>query len=320
MTESMIEQENDELEVLSFGEYLSIERKKQNISIAEVAQAVHLSEKIIDAIERSDVEQLPQPTFVQGYLRAYAKYLGISADPVLQEYAQSVPHQKEADLKLRSKLPGEASSNSPIVKMITILLLVLMVSAALYASFDYYKNAISSDDAESNDLATLSLPEVESYAQETVEPDASPESQQPLEVENIEEQNNIMDVDPVGSELSDKIAKQQTGEAVVIDDEGNQKPKNLLTSEGDDELELFAAQVSWVEVDDANGENLYYDLLQTDHRIVLKGAAPFKIFLGDAPQIKVKINNLSVSVEKYIRSNNIANFSISVDQQQVVFH
>ena len=73
--------------MLSFGEHLYVERKKQNLSVADVAKAIHLSEQVIDAIDRSDVEQLPQPAFVQGYLRAYAKYLGISEAMVLDEYA-----------------------------------------------------------------------------------------------------------------------------------------------------------------------------------------------------------------------------------------
>lgn len=330
MTESTIDQENNELEVLSFGEYLSVERKKQNLSIADVAKGILLSEKVIDAIEMSDIEQLPQPTFVQGYIRAYAKYLGISDSTALEAYAQAAPHKQEADLHPRSKLPSEASSNSPIVKMITILLLVLMVAAALYASFDYYKNAILTNDAEPDNRASLSLPEMESYEQDSEEHDVLSRLQDPIKIDqnieaqetivNAEEQNNGVDVEAAGLEGSTNIAEQRVEDALAMVGEGDQKSKNLLTSEGDDELELIAAKVSWVEVDDANSKNLYYDLLQKGQRLTLKGTAPFKVFLGDAPQVKVKINNVSANIEKHIRSNNIANFSISVDQQQVVFH
>ena len=322
MTEpSKTEQENDENHELSFGERLCVERKKQNLSIADVATAIHLSEKVVDAIERSDMEQLPQPTFVQGYLRAYAKYLDISDALVLEGYARAVPHQQEAGLQLRSKLPDEASSNSPFVKMITILLLVLMVAAALYASFGYYKNAIVADDTELHDQALLSLPEAESLEQGSVEYDALPESYEQPEIEpNIEEQEPVMNADTNASELPTNIVEERAANAVLLDDAANQKQTNQLIAKGDDNLELSATQVSWVEVGDANGVNLYYDLLQEGQRIILKGTAPFKIFLGNAPQVKVKINDVSVNVEKYIRSNNIAHFSISVDQQQVVFH
>ncbi|MCK4705079.1 MAG: helix-turn-helix domain-containing protein, partial [Gammaproteobacteria bacterium] len=155
------EQLVEEKPALSFGEHLSTERKRQNISVAEVANSIHLAEKVIDAIERSDVNQLPQPTFVQGYLRAYAKYLDISEALILEAYAQTVPRQKETELQARSLSPDQINSNAPLVKMVTIALLVIMLVAALYASFDYYKSAIQTDEAERDNQTSLSLSESE---------------------------------------------------------------------------------------------------------------------------------------------------------------
>jgi len=314
--------------VFSFGECLQVERKKQNLSLAEVATAIHLSEKIVEAIESSDVEQLPQPAFVQGYLRAYAKYLGISEAKVLEEYSKAVPHKQEADLQPRSMLPSEASSDSPFVKTITILLLVMMVAAALYASFDYYKKAIMADETDQQDRAILSLPEADQSEQQDNDYDASSEFEIKEEViqqeanQEVDAKTPAVNADVKVSEPvpSSKIAVEQVSDKATADDAASQRPTNQLSVEGDDNLELFAEQVSWVEVDDVNAENLYYDLLQIDQRVILKGTAPFKIFLGNAPQVKVKINDMPVNIEKYIRSNNIAHFKISVDQQQIVFH
>ena len=322
MTESRgTDQDNEVNRVLSFGERLYVERKKQNLTIADIAKAIHLSEKVVDAIERSDVDQLPQPAFVQGYLRVYAKHLGISDALVLEEYAQVVPHQQEADLQPRSTLPSEASSNSPFVKMITILLLLLMVMAALYASFDYYKNAIVTNDVDPNDQTLLSLPEAELPEQVDIEYEIMPEPVEQVDVnQNVDVQELVVNAEINALELSVDIVEKQVPDTTLLDDAANKKLVNQLNAKGDDDLELSANQVSWIEVDDANSENLYYDLLQKDQRITLTGTAPFKIFLGNAPQVEVKINDVSVDIEKYIRSNNIAHFSISVDQQQIVFH
>ena len=325
MTESrMTEQENNENRVLSFGEHLYVERKKQNLSIADVAKAIHLSEKVIDAVERSDIEQLPQPAFVKGYLNAYAKYLGVSAALVLEEYTRAVPHQQEADLRPRSMLASEANSNSPLVKMITVLLLLLMIIAAVYASFSYYKNAIVENDTELEQQASFSMSETEFVGQDD---DVSSvlDEQSNVGLNGVEQEVIVVDeIDEVEviPPSSDVVVKDEVYEPdeVTQNEVENKKPINQLTVEGDDHLELFASQMSWLEVDDANGENLYYSLLEEDQQVKLSGTAPFKVFLGDAPQVKIKINDVSVNIEKYIRSNNIAHFSISVDQQQVVFH
>ena len=353
------EQLVEEKSVLSFGEHLSTERKRQNISVAEVAESIHLSENIIDAIERSDISQLPQPTFVQGYLRAYAKYLDVSEALVLEGYAQTVlPHDKETELQPRHSYPNEMNSNAPLVKMVTILLLVMMVVAALYASFDYYKSAIQTDEAELDNQTSLSLSEseltdqsdieydipseqagveqdiqadVEQDVQAGVEQDIQADVGQDIQTEvgqdiqtevgqDIVEQEILVNTAAEMPELTAVVSTENVPSKVVQENTANQKPVNQLVVEGDDFLEVFAAEASWLEVDDVNGENLYYSLLDQDQQITLKGTAPFRVFLGNAPHVKIKMNDVSVYVEKYIRSNNIALFKISVDQQQVVFH
>ena len=310
---------------LSFGEHLSAERKRQNISTTEVAKGIHLSENVIDAIERSDVNQLPQPTFVQGYLRAYAKFLGISEEVVLEEYAQAVPHEKETELQARAPSPDDMGIDTPLVKVITIALILIMVVTALYASFSYYKNAIVGDG-----LALDDVPFSESYLDEENDVEAeqsdigydvyatssedSDVAQDAVEQETIA--NDGVEIVPISSDI---ITDNVPDEAVQVETE-NQKPINKLVATGDEFLDLSATQVSWLEVDDANGVNLYYSLLESGQKIKLKGTSPFRVFLGNAPEVTVKINGVSVDIEKYIRSNNIAHFSISVDQQQVVFH
>lgn len=324
-----IEQVVEEKPVLSFGEHLSAERKRQNISTKEVAKGIHLSENVINAIESSDVNQLPQPTFVQGYLRAYAKFLGISEEVVLEEYAQTVPHEKETELQARAPSPDDMGIDTPLVKVITIALIMVMVVTALYASFSYYKNAINGDELALDDVPfSESYLDEDDYAEEeqsdvgydvyatsSEESDVVQDIVQDVVVEETIA-NDGVEIVPISSDI---ITDNVPDEAVQIDME-NQKPINKLVATGDEFLDLSASQVSWLEVDDANGVNLYYSLLEPNQKIKLKGTAPFRVFLGNAPEVTVKINGVSVNIEKYIRSNNIAHFSISVDQQQVVFH
>ena len=315
------EQTDNKKNVLSFGEHLYVERKKQNLSVADVAKAIHLPEQVIDAIDRSDVEQLPQPAFVQGYLRAYAKYLGISEAMVLDEYAQAVPHQQESDLQPRSTLPDEASSDTPFVKTITITLLLVMVVAALYASFDYYKKAFEEDESALDDQTSLSLPEVVETDQSQVEYGSQSEVDKHVETDSVEVKKEIVgknDVAIVEPPL-DIIVKDEQDQ-VVQEETVDQKLKNQLAVTGDDFLVMSTMQVSWVEVDDANGENLYYNLLPQDQSLNLQGTAPFKIFLGNAPEVSLEMNGLDVNIKNRIRSNNVAHFKVSVDQQQIVFH
>ena len=332
MTESNNTEHNaEDKHVLSFGEHLYLERKRQNFSIADVAKAIHLSEKIIDALERSDVAKLPEPAFVQGYLRIYAKYLGISEALVLGEYAHAVPHKLETELERRPTVRHQASSSSASVKMVTILLLLFTVAAALYATFSYYKEAMVLDEEpERDNQASLSLPDTLPMDQGSFEDsmlsDAPQQAEMDMEPAIIPQEEDKAEVEAVTEKPSVTAAPESTA---VVPQAPEQKPLPDVTAEqstpeqaiiGDDVLELSTEEVTWLEVVDANGESLYYNLLQQGQSLALKGVAPFRVFLGNAPPVTIRLNDIPVNIEKRIRSNNIAQFSISVDQQQVTFH
>jgi len=84
----------------SFGASLKRARELRGISLQEVAEATRIHPKYIDAIEREHFEQLPGLTFLKGYVRAYADYVGLSTDEVLLQLEPLI-------------LPGTPQENRP---------------------------------------------------------------------------------------------------------------------------------------------------------------------------------------------------------------
>jgi len=64
-------------ELASFGEELRREREIRGISLKEIADATKISKRFLEAIERNDHRTLPAPVFTRGFVREYAKYLGL---------------------------------------------------------------------------------------------------------------------------------------------------------------------------------------------------------------------------------------------------
>ena len=89
-----------------FGSVLEVARKSQNYSIDDVCRQLKIPVHTIIAIETNDISVLPPPTFTQGYIRTYAKFLEISEENVLAIYNQAVPHELAPKLKTRSNLSG----------------------------------------------------------------------------------------------------------------------------------------------------------------------------------------------------------------------
>src|SRR3954447_23506862 len=73
-------------ELASFGEELRREREIRGISLKEIADATKISKRFLDAIERNDHRTLPAPVFTRGFVREYAKYLGLSVDEIVHRY------------------------------------------------------------------------------------------------------------------------------------------------------------------------------------------------------------------------------------------
>src|SRR3954471_6323020 len=73
-------------ELASFGEELRREREIRGISLKEIADATKISKRFLDAIERNDHKTLPAPVFTRGFVREYARYLGLNTEEMGNRY------------------------------------------------------------------------------------------------------------------------------------------------------------------------------------------------------------------------------------------
>lgn len=82
----MAENDPSHSELASFGEELKREREIRGISLKEIADATKISKRFLEAIERNDHKTLPAPVFTRGFVREYARYLGLNAEEMVTRY------------------------------------------------------------------------------------------------------------------------------------------------------------------------------------------------------------------------------------------
>jgi cytoskeletal protein RodZ len=82
--------------VPSFGEELRKERELRGISLKEIADATKISKRFLEAIERNDLAALPAPVFTRGFVREYARYLGLNAEEMVGRYGEYLRHHEAA--------------------------------------------------------------------------------------------------------------------------------------------------------------------------------------------------------------------------------
>jgi cytoskeletal protein RodZ len=73
-------------ELATFGEDLRREREIRGISLKEISDATKISKRFLEQIEKNDYRTLPAPVFTRGFVREYARYLGLNAEEMVSRY------------------------------------------------------------------------------------------------------------------------------------------------------------------------------------------------------------------------------------------
>ena len=131
MNEQTLQLMNEQAELLKeMGEYLRRLRQQQAITLEEVASITMIPVRTLTAIEDGDMRRLPEPVYVQGFIRRYADAIGQDGS----EFANAFPtdtHHRVYKPRWRGRIEAQLR---PIHLYLLYTLLVLgSVSGLSYA-------------------------------------------------------------------------------------------------------------------------------------------------------------------------------------------
>ncbi|MGH7783800.1 MAG: helix-turn-helix domain-containing protein, partial [Candidatus Binatia bacterium] len=63
---------------LTLGEKLRKAREEQGISISEIAEQTRISPHYLECIEKNDFKTLPGGIFNKGFVKSFARYVGVN--------------------------------------------------------------------------------------------------------------------------------------------------------------------------------------------------------------------------------------------------
>ncbi len=115
------------------GEVLKQERERRGLTPEDIERATKIRVKLLLALEEGEYQKLPPPTFVRGFIKNYAEFLGLSKDGLLALYRREVDEKKTQNLIPRAVV-------SPIMSRLAVtprLVLILFVVFILVGFFVY---------------------------------------------------------------------------------------------------------------------------------------------------------------------------------------
>lgn len=95
----------------AFGDRLRREREMRGITLDEIAESTKISRRHLESLEKEDFESLPGGIFNKGFVRAYARFLGIDEDQAVADYAanshEAPPPEDKFPLEIHEEPEGK---------------------------------------------------------------------------------------------------------------------------------------------------------------------------------------------------------------------
>lgn len=286
---------SDDMVVLP-GERCRKAREAQGMTQAQAAQRLHLSLTYLQSLDADDYERLPEATFVKGYLRNYARLLGLPADEIANTFQQMVNDDVlDKPLQLPSIAPPPSAWRKPVLIALALAVLVALLWALWPAS---------------GELPAL--------------PEKAPATEQGGEPENINDsaggqpaEGAVGGFDGMGSESApagagldgegvtgDGMQNDETDASAASDPQADDSQaeqaddgSSMLAANGLDRLLLSFTSNCWIKVTDATGRTLRQGEQSGGASLMLDGTAPFSLTLGNAGAVdELLVNGSAVTL------------------------
>jgi len=130
---------------LTLGEKLQSAREERGLSISEVSEQTRISSLYLQAIENNDYKPLPGGIFNKGFVKSYAKFIGVDEQEALQDYARiAAENEIVAEHELKVYRPEVLTDDSSSISLLPTVLfagiiLALMTGGILFL-VNYFQN------------------------------------------------------------------------------------------------------------------------------------------------------------------------------------
>lgn len=275
-------------------------REARGFSVTTAAATLHLAPKVIESLEAGDFK-LYAPVYVRGYLRNYARLLGLKPDSLIETYNQTLPEEPSAVLE-PALPPGK-----PPVRWHGYLLLAAIGLPLILWLADRTLPLWKTQRSPETEAGTLGLPaaptgeapQTQPLAPSLPAPNPAPEPPKP----------SVSDVSVSAAPLP-AAAPDKTEPAAQAPAAKPADPSPQPTGQGPDTLSIRLPASAWVSIRDHAGHKLAHENLSAETEHVYQGQAPFAVVLGNySPATKIEFNGQPYEPTK-AKAGTVARFNV----------
>ncbi len=291
----MTEQTSDNNQVIesehaSIGTRLRKERIRQKLSDREVASHLRLSEARVKDLEDGRTDRMA-PLYWRGYVSSYARLLGLDPTVLLSNIEPNQPSE------LREVLPTSrrAWKFDRMLKFATYALVTTVIVPPLVIIYlQSGWRMVDADSATANSTGGHVSGSEERMAGRIARALALNEDDQSAKAAPSHLSASAMPLNAVRRPV--EMADRPATSILPIDPDAN-----VIEPDQSVELTLRLRDDTWVEITDAEGQRLEYDLLRAGQLRSYRGLHPFKLLLGRANSVELQLNGETIVYEGHDR-------------------
>ncbi|ERH56960.1 RodZ domain-containing protein [Pseudomonas simiae] len=299
------------------GDTLRQARESNGWSLAEVALKLNLTTTSLGNLEAGAFDKLPGHTFARGYIRAYAKLLGIDQAILVQEFDQFTGTDSQgSNVHGLGRIEEPVRVSHTILRIVSLLLLIAVIGGgfvwwqdqASQRTKDLTSNAMEHVEVESADGTTqihpLDEPEDQAVAEGQALPEAPVATEQPAAPETAPAATAAAPTPatpaaPVAQTPAAPVQTPATPAPAAPVAPAISPPTAPALIAGDGRVQITFIADCWTQVTDGNGKVLFSGLKRKGDTLDQGGKPPLTLRLGFARGAQVAYNGQPVDVAPF---------------------
>ena len=288
------------------GDELRMRREAAGQTIRDVADAVRIQRRYLEALESGQLENMPGTVYALGFLRTYAEYYGFNGDEFVTRFKEETEGtRRQQDYTLPEPIEETRVPTAAIV----IVAVVLAVGAyvAWYSLRPQEAEIVGAVPAVPARLATLveETPPAAAPVEAAPEPSVvapapvvmapvEPERDQPVEAAARAEESSAAGTPEATNNVEIAVAPTARAEPVAPEvpevDEAVHVPQTFGPGGADARIVIAAVEDSWIEISDNDGNLLLSRTMRTGDSYRVPNRDGLFFVTGNAGGLRITVD------------------------------
>jgi cytoskeleton protein RodZ len=302
----------DDSQAVGPGQLLRNAREQLGWTREQVASRIHLRLTLIAAIESDTYDKHTSHTFIRGYLRTYAKLVGIPEETILAAYDKlGLTPPDNIDMQSFSRRSRQQANDSRL-KVVTWLVILVLIALSVAWWWQSTARRSAGDEAlaatemgATSNTPSATVPPAVDVADPVVAPATSAAvatSADPV----ASAAATTLPVDASSAVATTAVATSAATATQPAADTAASEPAKVP------QLKMSFTADCWLDVKDAKGKTLFSGLKKANDELVLEGPEPLKFIIGAPMAVNIEYQGKSIDMSRY---NNGRTARLSLPQE-----